>query len=95
VSRRVEGVHLLVAWFVEWIRVRAVREGVLSVVGVGRRASEGRRTRRPVTAWLQSGVGGMLGGSAGGETAHLLGGWFGERAALDLGVLEDQRHRLG
>jgi len=37
---------------------------VVSVVGVGRRASEGRRTRRPAIGWV-------LGGSAGREAAHL------------------------
>ena len=76
-------------------RVCAVLERVPSVAVVGRRASEARRTRRPATGWLRCGACGALGGSAGGEAAHLLADRLADSRLLGVGVLEDQRHRLG
>ena len=65
--------------------------GALSVAAVGARASEGFRTRRCATRWLQV-VG--VGGSGGVETAHLLVAVF-ERVLPEALSVEDQGHRFG
>jgi hypothetical protein len=70
-------------------RARVRRVGVLSVVGVRRRALERLRAPRCATPRLRIGVIGAAGGLGGGETGHLLLG----RGLLWLGG-GDQRHRL-
>ena len=72
-------------------RVRTVAKGVLSVAGVGPRAAERLRTRRPETMGLRIGAIGPTRGSGGGETGHLRL----DPSRLGVGGLgEDQRHRL-